>query len=287
MPDYPVGHQLRWLLGAVVKPPVPTALLKAHFDAEFLSAVPPASFNSVLTGLQLKAPVRITSLDAGTTPTALVADIAFGETRIGLAISVDASGLINGLRVSPEPPPPPAAPTSWAALDAQVRSLAPDVSFEAATISPPNDGPSACRPVNAIAPATARALGSLFKLYVLATLEWGRHRAALVGRLCEPHVVAAQPSERADPDRSDRDPLYGQRTGELMISSSDNTAADELAALVGRPAIEAQVGQDIEPCEPRHPFLTHAGTVRPQVRPLPELCRCVPLQARPMGASPT
>jgi hypothetical protein len=53
LPGYPVGRQMRWLLGAVVKPPVPTAILKAHFDGKFLSAVPPASFNSVLTGLRL------------------------------------------------------------------------------------------------------------------------------------------------------------------------------------------------------------------------------------------
>jgi hypothetical protein len=131
--------------------------------------------------------VRITSLDAGTTPTALVADIVSGTARFGLAMSVDANGLIDGLRVSAEPPLP-SAPTSWAGLDAQVRSLAPDVSFEASMISAPNSGSSTststtsapspvapgalgtCRAVNAIAPATARPLGSMFKLYVLATV---------------------------------------------------------------------------------------------------------------------
>ncbi len=270
LPDNAVGRQMRWLLGAVVKPPVATATLEAHFGTKFLSAVPPASFNSVLANLRLQAPVRITSLDAGTAPTGLVADIVSGTARFGLAMSVDPSGLIDGLQVSPEPPLPP-APTSWAGLDAQVRSLAPDVSFEASTVSAPGSGssmltsttstpssgaPGTCHAVNAIAPATARPLGSTFKLYVLATVA----NEIRSGRLSWGQEVALTSSLRSLPSGLTQIEPAGTRftvseLAQLMISGSDNTAADRLAALVGRTSLEAQVATTSAHASLDRPFL--------------------------------
>ena len=136
VPNYPVGRQMRWLLGIVTKPPVPTVELKAHFDPRFLSLVPPAMFNKDLESLHLVPPLRIVSLSGGSTTGVLEAEVATGPARLGLVMSVDAHGLIEGLQVSPPPTSPP-GPRSWAALDAQVRSLAPEVSFEAATLTLP------------------------------------------------------------------------------------------------------------------------------------------------------
>ena len=136
VPNYPVGRQMTWLLSAVTKPPVPTAELKAHFDPRFLALVPPATFNRDLESLHLVLPLRIITLAAGLTTGALEADVAAGPGRLGLVMTVDAQGLIEALQVTPSPSLPP-VPKSWAALDAQVRSLAPDVSLEVATIPEP------------------------------------------------------------------------------------------------------------------------------------------------------
>ncbi|MGD0810062.1 MAG: Cpe/LpqF family protein, partial [Acidimicrobiales bacterium] len=179
VPDYPVGHQLLWLLSVATQAPVPVAELKAHFDAQFLAAVAPATLNDDLVGLKLRAPLSVTSLEAPSPPSAglgsgtslLGAGLSWGNSALSLLIGVDGKGLISTLRVAPAPALP-AAPTTWAGLDRQLRSLAPDVSFEAATLGTgATASPSgACHVLNALAPAAPRPLGSMFKLYVLATL---------------------------------------------------------------------------------------------------------------------
>ena len=113
--NYPVGPQLRWLLGAFAKASVPAAELKAHFDAKFLAVAPPATLNADLAALHLRAPLRVTYLDAGLTASALEGGLASGTTEYSFIMYVDSRGLISGLRLGPSPALP-AAPTSWAAL---------------------------------------------------------------------------------------------------------------------------------------------------------------------------
>ena len=332
VPNYPVGRQMRWLLNAVTEPPVPTAELKAHFDPRFLSLVPPATFNRDLESLHLVPPLRIVTLSGGLTTSVLEADVAAGPGRLGLVMSVDAHGLIEGLQVSPSPTLPP-APKSWATLDAQVRSLAPDVSLEVATIPAPTltgtasttvpagtggaasastvsaaNGPTpttapttntststsataqvatnpttatagaaatstttntttptppsgessfnACNVVNSIDPTTARPLGSMFKLYVLATLA----NEAKSGRLSWDQEVALASELRSLPSGVEQIEPAGTRftvsqLAQLMISSSDNTAADQLGALVGRSALEDQVASTSADASLNLPFL--------------------------------
>jgi hypothetical protein len=136
VPNYPVGHQLLWLLSVATHPPLPVAALKAHFDAEFLAAVPPALLNKDLGALGLRAPLRVTSLDAPSPPSTspspvvtpagpgarpkagpsetgpgtqvLVVGLRSGATGLSLLIGVDGQGLISTLRVAPAPVLPPA-----------------------------------------------------------------------------------------------------------------------------------------------------------------------------------
>jgi len=243
IPNYPVGSQLRWLLNAATAPPVPASVLRAHFDTQFLAVVTPTALNQALEALNLQAPIRVTSLDAGLTRSALEVSLASGNERLGLVVSVDGQSLIDGLRVSPAPALP-SAPTSWAGLDSQLRSLAPDVSFEAATLSPPTltGKASTCRVLNSLAPATARPLGSMFKLYVLSTVA-GEVRS---GHLSWDQEVPLTARLRSLPSGFLQIQPAGSRytvsqLAQIMVPGSDNTAADRLAALVGRSAIEAQV----------------------------------------------
>jgi hypothetical protein len=149
-----------------------------------------------------------------------------------------------------------AAPSpEWARLDQALSDLGPDVGFLAASVA--DDG--TCEPVHEIAASTARPTGSQFKLFVLG---------ALAGQITEGQVSWDQTLTVDDAVKS-----LGNGEGSLqfapagtrvsveeaatkMISISDNTAADMLAALVGRDDVEAQVGRWTDNAEANHPFLT-------------------------------
>ncbi len=230
---------------------MPAAELAQHFTTAFLAQVPPARFNAVLAGLHATGNWRIASLDAGTKTNALSATIVAGTTEAGIEISTDPQGLIQGLLLRPAPPLP-AAPASWAALDREATSLAPDTGFEAATITPTGR----CATVNAVSAMTARPLGSMFKLYVLAAVA----ARVAAGQLSWNTPVALTPGLRSLPSGLLQTEPPGTRftvaeLADLMISSSDNTAADTLAALVGRPAIEAQARRTSSHASLDTPFL--------------------------------
>lgn len=84
------------------------------------------------------------------------------------------------------------------------------------------------------------AIGSTFKLYVLAALT----QAVADGRLHWDDVVVL--SERSFPSGMVQDwpqgtPVTVQTLATLMIAISDNTATDQLIALLGREAVEAEL----------------------------------------------
>lgn len=234
LPTFAVGRQLGWLLSAAPHAPLPTAEIEQHFDRTFLAAAPPAEVNQALE--KYPGAWRLVSLDAGTAPTALVAGIVAGTADFGVTITTSSSGLISGAVLTPARSLP-AGPASWQALDAAARGLAPDVSFEAASLG----AGGSCEPLNTVSPAAPRPLGSMFKLYVLGAVA----DAVAAGRLSWQQTVALSADLRSFPSGSLQVEPAGTRytvsqLADLMISSSDNTAADELAALVGRSAVEAQ-----------------------------------------------
>ena len=182
-----MGRQLGWLLSAA-----PHALAgrrdRQHFDQAFLTAAPPAEINEALE--KYPGTWRLVSLDAGTAQTALVAGIVAGTAELGVTIATDSSGLISGARLTPAPSLSP-GPASWQALDAAARGLAPDVSFEAATLG----AGGSCEPLNAVAPTEPRPLASMFKLYVLGALADAVSPGASPGRSpspCPPACAACQ-----------------------------------------------------------------------------------------------
>lgn len=249
LPRFAVGRQLGWLLSAAPHAPLPAAELERHFDAALLAAVPPAAINAALE--KFPGTWRLVTLDAGVTRTALTATIVAGTTEFGATISTDSSGLISGAGLSPVPALP-AGPASWQALDTAAAGLAPDVSFEAATLG----AGGSCKTLNTVAPAEPRPLGSMFKLYVLGAVA----DAVSAGRLSWNQSVALSAGLRSEPSGSLQIEPAGTRytvsqLADLMISSSDNTAADELAVLVGRSAVEAQARLTSAHASQNVPFL--------------------------------
>ncbi len=257
IPNFPVGRQLRWLLGVVTKPPLSAAEVRAHFDASFLALAPPATLNADLGVLHFRAPLRVTYLDAGLSASGLDGGLASGTSEYSFAMAVDTHGLISGLLVRPAPKLP-ATPANWAGLDAQLRSLAPDVGFLAATLSPSTaaTSPAACHALNSLSPSTARPLGSMFKLYVLSTVA----SEVRPGQISWDRAVTLSAGLRSLPSGILQIVPTGSKykvsqLAEIMMPGSDNTAADRLIALAGRGAVAAQVATTSAHAHLDNPFL--------------------------------
>ncbi len=225
-----LDSQYAWLLDASSRLPVPAAEMSEHLDATLLAAVGgTAGVNQVLQSLgKLTAGPEISR-----TATELQRVVSSASAGDLLAIlDVDPAGLLDGLRFTPYLP----APTSWTQLDASLRTLAPRVSFAAARLSP-----SGCALVHGVDPATARPLGSAFKLYVLGALA----REIQQGRLSWDTDLALNPAWKSLPsgvlqDQPDGTVYTLAQYADYMISISDNTAADHLLHEVGRDQVQRQ-----------------------------------------------
>jgi beta-lactamase class A len=231
-PDTPAGAQLRWLIAAAAHLPLSDAQVRAHFDAAFLVQVSPILINEALLeeaiNIRLLA-VKVSELSA------VVADVStyHGSSRAEVLLAVDRRGLVSLLRISPASTEP--VPASWASVDTMLRSIAPQIHLLVADVS---DG--SCRPLHSIAPETPAPIASAVKLYVLNAV--GSAVAAGKVRWDQPLTVTAQfkslpPGElQTEPDGTRISVLDAAA---MMISLSDNTAADMLTGLVGRSAVEA------------------------------------------------
>jgi beta-lactamase class A len=249
-PRTPAGAQLRWLIAATAHLPMSDAQARAHFDPGFLAQVSPATLNQTLQGA---SGLKLVSIGASQ-PGALTAIVSLAGPipRAQLTLTTDSRGLISGLRIGPAAPTSP-PPTTWAGVDAALRAVAPQVHLLVANVTS-----GSCRPVHSIDPAAAAPLGSAFKLYVLDAL--GNAVAAGKADWNQQLTITAQlkslPSGvlQAKPDGTR---VSVRDTAAKMISISDNTVANMLINLVGRPAVEATLTPTgmADPARDR-PFLT-------------------------------
>ncbi len=193
---------------------------------------------------------------------------ANGTSRLAVSMVTDARGLISGLLLRPaSTSKAPPVPTAWSGVDRMIRSVAPQVHFLVAAVHG-----NTCRPVHAIGAATPAPLGSAFKLYVLDALA----RAVAAGTVSwdQPLTVTSQvkslPSGilQNDPDGTR---VSVRQVAAGMISISDNTAANMLIALLGRPAVAGRdPGDGDGRPRPGRAVPHHERTVRPQARRLAE-----------------
>ncbi|MEV4241980.1 serine hydrolase [Streptosporangium canum] len=249
IPDSPVGRQLSWYLDAVPKAPIAESELKEHLSAEFLASVPADDFNAFTGRLKGMTLEKLTTVK----PDLLVGPVTIAGQSFVLTISVDGDGRINGLRVAPAEAPVPPAPGSWNELDGRLRKVAPEVGFLAAEI----DSRGQCKIIHAVAPDRPQPLGSIFKLYVLGAVAQKIHD----GGLSWDTKLTVKPEwkslgEGGLTDRPDNSTTTVHEAAKLMISISDNTAADILLHTVGRKAVEAKVRQWSGHAKPNIPFLT-------------------------------
>ena len=232
LPATPPGAQVRWLLGAIAHPPIPAAAITAHFDQVFLTKIPAAQLNATFARV---GTLRPDSVLTSTSEFVVLAVSLNGQPEI-VSLSVDAHGLIDGLRLAAEPSQPALpVPTTWAAVDRQVQQAAPQTRLLVARVTG-----GGCQTVHAVGATTPAPLGSAFKLYVLDALA----RAIAAGtvswdqRLTLTSQLTSLPSGELATEPAGTQVTVLQ-AAEDMISSSDNTAADLLITLVGRTAVES------------------------------------------------
>jgi hypothetical protein len=223
------------------------ASVEAHFAPPFLAAIPAGQLVAVFGQLAIQqGRMTLVRVAPGATATALEAEVSTekaGAMRIVLSTEPGAAGRMVGLLFQPAPP------DSWDQVDQRLRAVAPRVNLLAAEI-----GDGTCRPIHAVEPATPLAVGSTFKLYVLAALA----RSVARGERSWSDPLAIDEARKSLPSGAMRDENSGttfslRHYAEQMISVSDNTAADHLLFQVGREAVEAVVGG----ADPRDvPFLS-------------------------------
>ncbi|MER5320446.1 Cpe/LpqF family protein [Streptosporangium roseum] len=249
IPDSPAGRQLSWYLDAVPRVPIAESELKEHFSADFLTSIPADDLNAFTGRLKGMTLEKLTTVK----PDLLVGQVTIAGQGFVLTISVDGDGKINTLRVAPPETPVPPAPGSWNELDGRLRKAAPEVGFLAAEIGSRGQ----CKIIHAVAPDRPRPLGSIFKLYVLGAVAQKIHDGGLSWNT-ELTIKPEWKSLGAGglTDRPDNSTTTVHEAAKLMISISDNTAADILLHTVGRKAVEAKVRQWSGHAERNIPFLT-------------------------------
>lgn len=229
-PHTKAGAQAKWIVGAMAHLPVSVADVKAHFDTQFLSQLPPAALNMELTKL---GAVTVQSVPTSE-PVGIAAVL---QTKTGILwtmdLIVDSHGLVRALVFQPMT----VSATSWAQVDQEVRSVAPKVAMFVASVSG-----RTCTPVHGIDQATAMPVGSASNLYVLDALaqDVASGKLSWIKRVAVTSGAKSLPSGVLQNYR-DGTRLPLETVANDMIALSDNTAADMLIDLVGRSAVEAAV----------------------------------------------
>ncbi len=218
------------------------------FGPQFLASVPPAQFNAVTQQLtsQFGAAIGVENIEPTGEFTANIA-IRF-EKAIGqgtLALSATEPHKIEGLLLRQFD----AIDDSLAKIEADLAALPGEVGVYYGPIS--GDAP-----VLSINPERQFAIGSTFKLYVLAALA----EDVAAGKRSWNEVIPL--SQRSLPSGMMQDwpqgaPVTLQTLASMMISISDNTATDELINALGRERIAKLVAESgHSDLSKANPFLT-------------------------------
>lgn len=201
------------------------------FTPEFLAQVPEAQVRAISTQIvgQYGAPRRLAGIDAQT-PTAAILHIEHERATLhaSLVIEPQAPHRISGLVVTGAD----RADDSLAAIMEEVRALPGETSVAVARL-----GEAAPQLVAAVEPDRALAIGSTFKLFILAEIS----RQVAAGERRWDEVVTLD--RRSIPSGLLQSwprnaPITVHSLASLMISQSDNTATDMLLHLAGRENVE-------------------------------------------------
>lgn len=240
LPATPAGEQLRWFVRVLnLRKAPPLAEIESHFTTKFLEQVPPAKLVSTLEPIASEGPFRYVKRQPGSSPNRLSArfDSADGASSlISIAVTTKAPHRISGLLIQPAASP---KLSSWKAVDAALTKLAYRPSLLAAEV---RDGK--LRTIHALDPDRPGAVGSAFKLYVLAALG----KAIEAGKASWSEKLAIRDAWKSVPSGTMQNSPGGTRFtlrgyAGPMIAISDNTATDHLIRRLGREKVEKSFAQ--------------------------------------------
>ena len=233
------------------------ALMNGELEAEslftdaFLAAVPAAQIRAIADSMTAQhgraIAAEILAPQQGTRATLLIR-FERGLAKGGIAINPGAQDRISELLFT--------SVDAVAIADDTVERIAADLAAlpgtVAALFTPLDGGP----PVISMAPDKPLALGSAFKLYVLAALAEDIAEGKRAWSDVVPLSVTSYPSGKLQ-DWPQGAPLTLHTLASLMISISDNTATDQLIEVLGRDRV-LQMVRDTGHADPalNDPFLT-------------------------------
>ncbi len=211
--------------------------LQDYFADTFLAAVPPAQFETIRQSFlaQYGAPVKIVSVrPAGDFQAVATMLFEKASAQVDIVLDPKAPNKVTGLRFSSVT----MTGDSAEKIGAEFKALPGTSGFILAKL----DGGGGYQTLAAHNPAQQFAIGSTFKLYILAELaaeiDGGQRKWADVVPLTKRSFTSA-----ATGNWPLGMPVTVQTLATQMISVSDNGATDTLLALLGREAVEGRLAR--------------------------------------------
>lgn len=239
IPTSSAGQRLAWVLASLDGAPITNASVTANCAPAFIDGVGGSAQIILLLGqLSLEGPWTLVAFEGTSTETALTAVVrrADGEYwRIPIAVD-PSSKLVVSLYLVPAGDLDPKLSTA-AGVDAAIAAVAPRVNWYLADVSE-----SACTETHSLNRDSSLAIGSTFKLWVLAALA----DSIATGARAWTDTLAIQDAYKSLPSGT----LQNQPDGTLlplstfatnMVAISDNTAADHLLFTLGRDSVESML----------------------------------------------
>jgi beta-lactamase class A len=210
--------------------------LRQHFHESFLAVILIEEVQSFLLSVAEAAPLTVEEQVLDEEGLTLRALVSSSEGPLEVFVQVDAStGLIVGLTIGLALDLETGRPQSWPEVDATVAGLAPEAQYLVASV-----GAGGCEPLHARQADTPLAIGSAFKLYVLAEAA----RQIDAGELSWDTEVTVRDALKSLPSGELQNVAEGTTVSVLqlaqgMIAISDNTATDHLLDRLGRDRVES------------------------------------------------
>ena len=239
IPDTPAGKQLSWILKILntQEGKITNEELKNHFTEEFITKVGDKVLLNVLVELSKSMkPVRFGHLGQDSTSTDLVAGVEIGNgqwNRIKVRTQEEEPYLIAGLLFQPAADLDPTF-KSWQNFEKRFLKLGPQVSFLAVEVTAEE------RDIFSVNPDDILAIGSTFKLYVLAALA----KSTLSEEdFFWDQLFPIRDAWKSLPSGTMQNEVEGieftlLKYAQNMISISDNTATDHIMHILGRDRVE-------------------------------------------------
>ncbi len=213
--------------------------IEEHFTEDFLAEVSAEDLLDITADLHRDlAPVSLLAVESmrDFALEALIAARTGDRLVVSLSTEPVAPHRMTGLLIQPAPEiDPEAVPTSWDEVGERAAAVSEAAVFLAAEVTDDGD----CAKISALGPDERLALGSAFKLYVLATLA----DTIASGEMAWDDLLAIEEAWKSLPSGQMHLEAAGTEFAlveyaELMISISDNTATDHLIRHLERERVE-------------------------------------------------